>query len=147
MDYSPPGSTVHGDSSVKNTGVGSCSLLQGIFPTQGSNPGLPHCRQTLYHLSHQGDSSGEGCQLTSNKFFIKKQTDHQFLPFMPFSNMCNWVNKKQSPIPASCRWDSFHRGPLCTFRITRKPSDGQDLWTSLSPWPCPQKTFSMTFHV
>ena len=29
-------------------------LLQGIFPTQGSNPGLPHCRQTLYHLNHQG---------------------------------------------------------------------------------------------
>ena len=38
----------------KNTGVGSLSLLQGIFPTQGSNPGLPHCRQTLYQLSHQG---------------------------------------------------------------------------------------------
>ena len=30
------------------------ALLQGIFPTQGSNPGLPHCRQILYHLSHQG---------------------------------------------------------------------------------------------
>ena len=29
-------------------------LLQGIFPTQGSNPGLQHCRQTLYPLSHQG---------------------------------------------------------------------------------------------
>ena len=38
----------------QNTGVGSCSLLQGIFPTQGLNPGLPHCRQTLYHLSQQG---------------------------------------------------------------------------------------------
>ena len=38
----------------QNTGVGSYSLLQGIFPTQGSNPGLPHCRQILYHLSHQG---------------------------------------------------------------------------------------------
>ena len=38
----------------QNTGVGSCSLLQGIFPTQGSNPGLLHCRQTLYQLSHQG---------------------------------------------------------------------------------------------
>ena len=38
----------------KNTGVGSHSLLQGIFPTQGLNPGLPHCRQILYHLSHQG---------------------------------------------------------------------------------------------
>ena len=36
-----------------NTGVGSLSLLQGIFPTQGSNPGLPHCRQILYQLSHK----------------------------------------------------------------------------------------------
>ena len=38
----------------QNTGVGSHSLLQGIFPTQGLNPGLPHCRQILYQLSHQG---------------------------------------------------------------------------------------------
>ena len=38
----------------KSTEVGCHFLLQGIFPTQGSNPGLPHCRQTLYHLSHQG---------------------------------------------------------------------------------------------
>ena len=38
----------------QNTGMGICSLLQGIFPTQGSNPGLPHCRQILYQLSHQG---------------------------------------------------------------------------------------------
>ena len=37
----------------QNTGVGSLSLLQGIFPTQGSNPGLPHCRQILYQLSHE----------------------------------------------------------------------------------------------
>ena len=46
--YSP------GNSSVKNIGVGSLSLFQGIFPTQGSNPGLPHCRRILYQLSHQG---------------------------------------------------------------------------------------------
>ena len=38
----------------KNTGVGSLSLLQGIFPTQGSDPGLPHCRWILYQLSHKG---------------------------------------------------------------------------------------------
>ena len=38
----------------QNTGVGSLSLLQGIFPTQGVNPGLPHCRQILYQLSHRG---------------------------------------------------------------------------------------------
>ena len=38
----------------QNTGVGSLFLLQGIFPTQGLNPGLPHCRQFLYQLSHKG---------------------------------------------------------------------------------------------
>ena len=38
----------------KSTGVGCHFLLQGIFLTQESNPGLLHCRQTLYHLSHQG---------------------------------------------------------------------------------------------
>ena len=38
----------------QNTGVSSLSLQQGIFPTKGLNPGLPHCRQILYKLSHQG---------------------------------------------------------------------------------------------
>ena len=38
----------------QNTGVGSLSLLQRIFPTQGSNPGLLHCRRILYQLSHKG---------------------------------------------------------------------------------------------
>ena len=46
--YSPWNSPGH------NTGVGSLSLLQGIFPTQGSNPGLPHCRWILYQLSYKG---------------------------------------------------------------------------------------------
>ena len=42
------------DSPGNNTGVGSHSLLQPIFPMQGSNLGLLLCRQILYHLSHQG---------------------------------------------------------------------------------------------
>ena len=42
------------DSPGQNTGVGSLSLLQGIFPTQGSNPGLPHCRWILNQLSQKG---------------------------------------------------------------------------------------------
>ena len=41
----------------KSTGVGCHFLLQGIFSTQGSNPSLPHCRQMLYRLSHQGSPS------------------------------------------------------------------------------------------
>ena len=54
MNHSPPGSSVHADSPGKNTGVGCHALLQGIFPTQGLNADLLHCRWTLYHLSHQG---------------------------------------------------------------------------------------------
>ena len=54
MDCSPPGSSVHGKSSGKNTEVGCHALLQGIFSTQGSNPDLLHCRRILYCLSHQG---------------------------------------------------------------------------------------------
>ena len=54
MDCSPSGSSVHGGSPGKNTGVGCHALLQGIFPTQGSNPVLQHCRWILYHLNHQG---------------------------------------------------------------------------------------------
>ena len=42
------------NSSGQNTGVGSFSLLQGIFPTQGSNPGLPHWRWILYQLGYKG---------------------------------------------------------------------------------------------
>ena len=42
------------DSPGKNTGVGCHALLQGIFPTQGLNPDLPHCKWILYCLSHQG---------------------------------------------------------------------------------------------
>ena len=52
-DCSPPDSSVHGDSPGKNTGVGCHALLQGIFPSQRSNPGLLCCRQILHHLSHQ----------------------------------------------------------------------------------------------
>ena len=43
-------------SPCQNTGVGSLPLLQGIFPTQRLNPGLPHCRWILYQLSHKASS-------------------------------------------------------------------------------------------
>ena len=54
MNCSPPGSSVHGDSPGKNTTAGCHAFLQGIFPTQGLNPGLPHCRRILYQLSYPG---------------------------------------------------------------------------------------------
>ena len=44
----------------QNTGVGSLSLLQGMFLAQGLNPGLPHCMQILYQMSHQGSPTQSG---------------------------------------------------------------------------------------
>ena len=54
----------------KSTGVGCNSTLQGIFPTQGLNLGLLHCRQILYHLSHQGNP------LYSSSLFLPSPPPH-----------------------------------------------------------------------
>ena len=56
INFSPPGSFVYGDSPGKNTDVGYHALLQGIFPTQGSNQHLLHYTQILYPASHLGSS-------------------------------------------------------------------------------------------
>ena len=50
----------------KNTGVGSLSLLQRIFPTQESYPGLPHYRQVLYQLNHKGSHGAHAASLSPN---------------------------------------------------------------------------------
>ena len=59
MGCSLSGSSVHGDSPGKHTGVDYHAFLQRIFPTKGLNPGLPHWRWILYHLSHQGSPPTE----------------------------------------------------------------------------------------
>ena len=58
MDCSPPGSSAHGILQARVLEWSASFLLQGIFPTQGLNLDLPHCRQTLFPLSHQGCSKG-----------------------------------------------------------------------------------------
>ena len=54
MDYSLPGSSVLGVLQARIVEWVAISFLQGIFLTQGSNLGLLHCKQILYHLTHQG---------------------------------------------------------------------------------------------
>ena len=57
MDCIPPGSSVHRIFQARRLDWVLITLLQGILSNQGSNPGLTHCGQTLYHLSHQGSSN------------------------------------------------------------------------------------------
>ena len=54
MDCNLPGSSVHGILQATIPEWVAIPFSRGIFPTQGSNPGLPHCKQILYRLSHQG---------------------------------------------------------------------------------------------
>ena len=90
-DCSPPGSSVHGDSPGKNTGVVCHALLQGIFPTQGSNPGLLHYRQILYHLSHQGSPPlpTSSATSTNEKTAVseKEKVQRKSQYFVPWSNL------------------------------------------------------------
>ena len=59
----------------QNTEVGSLSLLQGIFPTQGSNPGLLHCSQTLYQLSHKESLAESEEELKSLLMKVKEESE------------------------------------------------------------------------
>ena len=86
MDCSPPDSSVHGDSPGKNTGVGCHAILQGIFLTQRSNPGVLHCRPILYHLSHQGSPNTTWETLKKNIFSWRqfRNSRHIKQSFLPF---------------------------------------------------------------
>ena len=106
MDYSPPGSSVHGDSTGNNTGVGCHALLQGIFPTQGSNLGLPCCRWILYHLSHQGSSPGLQYSYTEVSSLSFLQGNFPTQESKQGLLHCRWILYQQSyqgiPIKSLC---------------------------------------------
>ena len=73
----PASLSVQGDSPGKNTGVGCHALLQGTFPNHGLKPGLLHCRQILYHLSHKG-----GLKMLENVCFWFEHLRHVQLPYL-----------------------------------------------------------------
>ena len=76
----------------KNTGVGCHSLLQGIFPTQGLNSGLLHCRQILYHLSHQGSPLGYESLLDIKSTWNKREKNK-----LDFIKIKTFILQKISP--------------------------------------------------
>ena len=73
------------DSPGQNTGVGSLSLFQGIFPTQGLNPDLPHCRWILYQLSHKGSPLKSILLRVSYTLRSVLNTRHKFSHLMPLA--------------------------------------------------------------
>ena len=87
----------------QNTGVGCFSLLQGIFPSQGSNPGLPHCRQILHQLSHKGSPrilKWVAYPFSSGSFQPRKQTRVSCFAGKFFNNWAirKAMGRKRSPV-------------------------------------------------
>ena len=75
MDYSPPGSSVHGILQARILEWVAQSSSRGIFPIQGLNTSLPHCRQILYQLSYQGSP----CDLLLSFYMFNMTVDAHFL--------------------------------------------------------------------
>ena len=95
----------------KNTGVGIRSLLQRIFPTQGSNPGLLYCRQILYHLSHQG----------SQLINLIKSVD-KFYCMIPYTVIFYLFHQKQThSLPEIFNYHKCSESQLKYKRSTEKP--------------------------
>ena len=120
MDCSPPGPSVHGDSPGKNTGVGCHALLQGIFPTQGSNPGLPHCRQILYQLEPPGKPKNTG------------------VVAYPFSRGSSW--------PMDQNKVSYIAGSFFTSRATREALGIQYVCDKRLSYVCVYQWVSLVAH-
>ena len=108
------------NSPSQDTGVGSHFLLQGIFPTQGSNPGLLHCRQILYQLSHQGsprilDLPKPGIEPGSPAL----QADS--LP-TELSGKPQFLLTRRKGLPTFRDWNYFHQPRLLCLLDTRSPA-------------------------
>ena len=99
----------------KNTRVGCQLLLQGIFPTQGSNPGLLHCRQILYRLSHQGGPGSVGGEESSCRC---RRPGRQ--RFDPWAGEIPWRRRWQ-PAPVLLLQNPMDRGAwrASVHRVTR----------------------------
>ena len=94
-DCSLPGSSSPWDASGKNTGVGSHFLLQGIFSTQELNPGLVHCRWTLYYLSHWGSPLHISQSRPRNLWNGKgNQPCRKHIPSL--EELCGWTTREST---------------------------------------------------
>ena len=87
----------------KNTEVGSHSLLQGIFPSQGSNLGLPHCRQILYCLNHRKvPRIWEQAAISSSKGSSRPRDQARVSCSLPLSHLGSpfnaWLVPKQQKV-------------------------------------------------
>ena len=154
-----------GDSPGNNIGVGCPFLLQGIFPTQGSNPGVLHCRWILYRLSHQGNKTKLNfilclwfeqkkfanfqilCKFANNSYYLSliflKVVWPSGCTFCVCAYVGMWVYTREWILRTSCetQWNPnwlskrFHDNGIISLTISSL--------MSLIPHACPLRYYSM----
>ena len=114
----------------QNTGVGSLSLLQQMFPTQKSNPGLRHCRQILYQLSYQGRKYTLGRSIA--------QVSSNLCPRLPWKHSLPLAHKDQTwPLrPLGSHMNTTCSGKL-TLSFLISPAASGSIICPHSPLYCP----------
>ena len=123
MESSLPGCSVYEDSPGKNTGVGCHAPLQGISPTQGSNPGLPHSRWILYQLSHEGSPASIYLVALHPGVMEQKFKEKESITYFFSSLVLNFPLPGLSPscccqkAERSLEWSSFHERCLQHIKI------------------------------
>ena len=133
--------TIPWNSPGQNTGVGSLSLLQGIFPTQESNPGHPHCMQILYQLSHKGCPRILKWEAYAFSSMFSAHCEHlvklvHFLPPSHLSHKCFTWGIREPPsglLEMAARTTCTPIPPLCPTTLA---SRGRG--TASGSWPSPQ---------
>ena len=84
------------NSPSQNSGAGSLSLLWGIFPTQGTNPGIPHCSQILYQLSHKGSPTASRKDLLTGALNLQFSSIHSLSRVWLFATP--WTGARQTSL-------------------------------------------------
>ena len=149
MDYSPPSSSVNSPS--KNTGVGCYAFFQGIFPSQGLNPGLLHCRWILYQLSHKGSLrilEAVAYHFSSGSSWPRNQAGVSCIAGRFFTNWAtvwittNWKMLKEIGISnhLTCLLRKLYVGQEITVRTRHRTTDwlqiGKGVCQGYIPSPC-----------
>ena len=112
----------------QNTGVDSFSLLQGIFPTQGSNPVLPHCRQILYQLSHKGSPHGQ--QVNEEMFNSNNHQGNENQNCNEMSESSVRITSIKEETNYKCWW-AYREKAMCLICILLIVHHYQDIRASL----------------
>ena len=123
-DHSPPGSSVLGITQARILEWVAIPFFRGIFPTQGSNSGLPHCRWILYHTNHQYTYNPSLLNLSLNPTHPSRLSEHKLSPqqlptsylnIIAYICLCDSLSLSHTLLPPTMCTSLFSLSARCHF--------------------------------